>query len=106
LSCSSVWWLVVVVCIVIAARCGRELFFGLRRRTDFVLVQGDQVANDAVIELERALVLGERRGLGGEFGDDILAVLLPTDGVGELSATPMGDLGLLFCREQSVKAVD
>jgi outer membrane protein assembly factor BamB len=88
--------LILVVVIVVTARGGGQLFLGLRRRTDFVLVQSDEVANDTVVELESSLVLGQGSRLGGELGDDIVAVLAGADGVGELSPPPMRDFGLLF----------
>src|SRR2546423_4120430 len=103
---SSHWWLILVVVIVVTARRGSEIFLGLRRSTDFVLVQRHEIANDAVVELECALVLGERRRLGSEFGDDVIAVVFRADGVGELSTSPMGDFRLCGCMEQSVEAVD
>ena len=49
-----------------------------------MLVQRDEVADDAVVELEGALVLGQGGGLGRELGDDVVAVVAWTDGVGEL----------------------
>src|SRR5688572_9809313 len=51
--------LLVVVVIGIAAPSGRCLFLAHRGRPDLVLVQRDEVADDAIVELERALVLGE-----------------------------------------------
>ena len=71
-----------------------------------MLVQRDEVANDAVVELESSLVLRERSGLGREFGDDIVAVVLGADGVGELAPAPMRDLRLLRSVQESVEAVD
>src|SRR5215210_2012767 len=98
--------LILVVVIVVTARCRGQVFLGLRRSTDFMLVQRDEVADDSVIELERALVLGQGGGLGRELGDDVIAVLAGTDGVGELAPSPMRDLGLLLGAEHSVKARD
>src|SRR5687767_6517834 len=52
--------LILVVVVIVTARCLRsELFLTHRRRTDFVLVQRDEIANDAVVEPKGALVLGE-----------------------------------------------
>ena len=47
--------LILVVVVVVTSRglCG-ELFFAHRGSADFVLVQRDQIADDAIIELERA----------------------------------------------------
>ena len=59
--------LILVVVIVVTARCRGQVFLGLRWSTDFVLVQRDEVANDSVVELERALVLGQGGGLGREL---------------------------------------
>ena len=39
-----------------------------------MLVERDEVADDAVVELEGALVFGERLGIGVELGDDVVAV--------------------------------
>jgi hypothetical protein len=50
--------LILVVVIVVTARCRGQVFLGLRRSTDFVLVQRDEVADDSVVELESSLVLG------------------------------------------------
>ena len=77
------------------ARAARgQLFFGHRRSADFVLVQRDEIADDAFVELERALVLGQHRRLGGEPGDDVVAVLARADRVRELAASPVIDLDL------------
>ncbi len=57
-----------------------------------VFVQRDQVADDAVIQLDRAFVFGERGGLGTETCDDVVAGLAPPDGIGELSASPVVEL--------------
>ena len=82
----------VVVVVASRVRGGGQLFLGHRRRADLVLVQRDQVANDAVVELERALVLGERGGLGVERRDDVVAGLARADLVGELAAAPVVEL--------------
>ena len=51
--------ILVVVVIVTARGLSSELFIAHRGCADFVLVQRDQVADDAIVELERALVLGQ-----------------------------------------------
>ena len=71
-----------------------------------MLVQRDEVADDSVVELERALVLGKGGGLGRKLGDDVIAILPGTDGVGELAPSLMRNLGLLFGAEHSVEARD
>ncbi len=64
---SSHDWLILVVVVIVTACClCRHLFFAHRRCADFVLVQRYQVANDAAVELERALVLWQHGWLGGE----------------------------------------
>src|SRR6185503_7787087 len=98
--------LILVVVIVVTARGGSEIFLGLRRGTHFVLVQGDEVANNPIVELEGSLVLGESGGLGGELGDDVVAVFLGANGVGELAPSPMGDFRLLRGVQESVEAAD
>ena len=57
----------------------RELFFGHRRSADFVLEERDEVTDDAVVELDGALVLGERGGVGAEASDDVVAGLAASD---------------------------
>src|SRR6476661_7760172 len=51
-----------------------ELLFGHRRGADFILEEREQVAHDTAVELQRALVLGDARGLRFEAGDDVVAV--------------------------------
>jgi hypothetical protein len=50
---SSHCWLILVVVIVVTARCRGQVFLGLRRSTHFVLVQRDEVADDTIVEAER-----------------------------------------------------
>src|SRR4051812_37664603 len=49
--------LVLVLIIFVAPTRGEHLFLGHWRRTDLVFVERDEVAHNAVVELERALVL-------------------------------------------------
>jgi len=56
--------LVVVVIVTASRSLHRELFLTHCRSTHFVLVQRDEVADDAVVELERALVLRQHGRLG------------------------------------------
>jgi hypothetical protein len=46
------------------------------------------MADHAVIETDRALVFGNPGGLRLEAGDDVVAVLLGADGVGQLTDAP------------------
>src|SRR4051812_35310364 len=97
--------LLLVLVVVVAALLGeRELLFGHRRGADFVLEDGDQVANHAVVQLDRALVLGKPGGLGVEARDDVVAVLLATDRVRQLAPAPVIDLHLPGGPEQVVEA--
>ena len=59
-----------------------------------------------VVELERALVLGNPAGLGVEARDDVVAVLARPDRVRELAAAPVIDLHLAGRAEELVKAVE
>lgn len=64
---SSHFRLILVIVVIVAARClCSELFFAHRRGTDFVLVQRDQIADDATVELEGALVFGKHGRVGGK----------------------------------------
>lgn len=59
--------LILVVVVIVTPRCLHgELFFTHRRSADFVLVQRDEVADDAIVELERALELGKNRRVNRE----------------------------------------
>src|SRR5690349_18973555 len=64
-------FVVVVRCTACSLHC--DFFIAHRGRTDLVLVQGDEIADDAIIELERALILGENGRLGREARDDVVA---------------------------------
>ena len=71
-----------------------------------MLEQGDEVANDAVVELDRALVLGQRGGVGAEARDDVVAGLAAADRVGELAASPVIHVEIARVAEQAVKAAE
>lgn len=65
---SSHCGLILVVVVIVTARClCSKLLFAHRWGADFMLVQRDQIADDAIVELERALVLREYGGVGGEL---------------------------------------
>ena len=49
-----------------------------------MLVERDEVAYDPVVELERALVLGQGLGIGVEARDDVIPVLARADRVGPM----------------------
>ena len=67
-----------------------------------MLVERDEVAHDAIVELERTLVLGQRLGIGVEVGDDVVAVFARSDGIRELAASPVVGLDLAVGVEQPV----
>ena len=69
---------------------------GLRRCAEFVFVERDEVANDAIIELERALELGKGLRIGGEAGEDVIARFAASDLVGQLAPAPLLDLDFFF----------
>ena len=94
--------LVLVVVLLATTVGGGELFFRHRRSTELVLVESDQVADDALVELDRALVLGERRGVGGEASDGVIAGLAAPDWISELASAPVIDLEIARISEQSV----
>src|SRR6266542_2433343 len=98
--------LILVVVVIVAAGRGGELFLGHLRSAHLVFVEWDEVADDAVIELERSLVLGKHCRLGVKAGDDVVAVLARANGVGELAPSPMRHFRLRGGAEQSIEAVD
>src|SRR6185503_11800524 len=91
--------LVVVVIVAASRRLQRNLFVTQGRSADFVLVERDEVTNDAFVELERALVFRQNRRLRCEARDYVVAVFLGADGVGELAPSPMARLRLLGAAE-------
>src|SRR5215212_8272778 len=82
--------ILVVVVIVATSRCLHcQLFFAHRRSADFVLVQSDEIANDAIVELERSLIFRQNIRLCREARDYVVAVFLGADRIGELAPAPM-----------------
>src|SRR5215217_5800427 len=78
-------FLIVVIIRVAAHTGGRgELLLGELRRAQLAIVQRQEVANDSVVQPERALVLGERGGVGAVARDDVVALLLAADRISEL----------------------
>src|SRR5688572_24666485 len=86
--------LLVVVVVLIAPRAGRggELLFGELRCAKLTIVQRQEVADDAIVEPEGALVFRKRLRLGVVASDDVVTLLFASDGICELAATPMIDL--------------
>ena len=62
----------------------------------------DEVADHGIIELERALELGEDLALDAEARDDVVAGVLRPDLVGELASTPVVELDLILGAEEGV----
>src|SRR5678809_1009877 len=91
LFCGRRMLILVVVVVTRAPASSGDLFLGHRRRADFVLVQRDEVANDALIELERALELGKRSRFRFEVRDGVVARLATADGIGQLALSPVLD---------------
>src|ERR1700712_1554409 len=91
LFCGRRMLILVVVVVARAPTSGGDLFLGHRRSADFVLVQRDEVANDALIELQCALVFRKRGRFGFEVRDGIVAGLTTADGVRERALSPMLD---------------
>src|SRR6266567_3984488 len=81
--------LVVVVVLIAPHACGRELLLAQLGRAELAIMQCQEIADDAVVELERAVVLGKRGGVCRIAGDDVVALLLASDRVRELPASPM-----------------
>src|SRR5689334_19573014 len=98
--------LVLVVILVATTVGGGELFFRHRRSAELVLVESDQVANDALVELDGSVVLGERRGVGRELGDGVVAGLAASDRIRELAAAPVVDLEVARVSEQTVESTE
>src|SRR3954451_17447231 len=91
LFCGRRMLILVVVVVTRAPTSGGDLFLGHRRSADFVLVQRDEIANDALIELECALVFRKRGGLGFEVRDRVVSRLATADGIRQLALSPVLD---------------
>src|SRR5687767_99802 len=98
--------LLILVVVIAALLRERELFLAHRRRADFVLVDREQVADHAPVELERALVLGDAAGFSLEARDDVVAVLAWADRVGELATPPVIQGQLAGGAEELVEAIE
>src|SRR5258708_9244246 len=101
---ASIFLLVVIE--IATALSLSHLLLGHRRRSELVLVERDEVANDPIVKLECALVFGKRGRLGAEARDDVIASVAAADLVRELAATPVRELDVGRLAEQSVKAVE
>src|SRR5260370_34568095 len=101
---ASIFHLVVIE--IATALSLSHLLLGHRRRSELVLVERDEVANDPIVKLECALVFGKRGRLGAEARDDVIASVAAADLVRELAATPVRELDVGRLAEQSVKAVE
>src|SRR4051812_32302293 len=89
-----------------ATRGFGELLFAHRWSAEVVLVQGDEIANDAFVELDGALVLGQRGRFGAEARDDVVAGFAASDLISELATAPVRELHVGGFAEQSVEAVE
>ncbi len=103
---AHVLFLVVVVVLIAPHACGSELFFAQLWCSELAVVQRQEVADDAVVELERAVVLWKHGRVGGVAGDDVVALLLPSDGICELAATPVVDFQIGGLAEERVEALE
>src|SRR5262245_17908851 len=99
-------FLVLVVIGVATAAGGGKLLFTHRRRAEFMLEECNQVTNDAIIQLDRAFVLGERTGVGAEAGDDVITRLAASDRVGKLPSAPVVELKVFRVADQTVEAAE
>ena len=66
-------------------------------------MERDEITHDAVVELERALELGQHFRVDAEVRDDVVAVLLGADRIGELTTPPVIDGEVFGGAEQTVK---
>src|SRR5688500_5695281 len=99
-------WLFLVLLFFLAARIReRELFLGEFRRAELVLVHREQVSDDAVVQLEGALVLRQRGRFRAEARDDVVALFLAPDGVRQLTPAPVIDAHVGGGAEQGVDAL-
>lgn len=81
--------LVLVFVVIVAETRRSQLFFGDWRCSQLVLVEGDEVADNAVIEFERSFKLWQRFRIAFELSEDVVARFASSDFVRELTATPV-----------------
>src|SRR3569623_1383379 len=103
LFCGRRMLILVVVVVTRAPASGGDLFLGHRRSADFVLVKRDEIANDTLIQLQRALVFRKRGRFRLEVRDRVVARLATADGIRQLALSPVLD-GDINGTEQRVYA--
>src|SRR5690606_32435020 len=94
--------LVVVIARSVRARRNRH------RRSRLTLVQDDEVPQQLLVQLQQALELRQRFRRGVELHDHIAAGRLLSDGIGELTTTPVvtgGDLARAVLCQQLMVAI-
>src|SRR5689334_8660361 len=64
------------------------------------------MTDDAVIELDRTLIFGERGGIGGEASNGVVAGLAAADGVRKLATAPVIHLEVSRISEKAVEAAE
>jgi len=99
-------FLVLVVVLITTAVGGGDLFLGHRGSAELVLIERDEVTDDTVIELDGSLVFGQRRRLGAEPRDHVVAGLATPDGVRELASSPVIELEIAWISEEAVKSAE
>jgi len=68
-----------------------------------VLVERDQVANDSVVEFDRALVLWKCGGVGGKASDGVVTRFAASDRVSELAPSPVIHLQISRVAEKTME---
>src|SRR5438067_1945111 len=101
---ASIFLLIVVH--LAATRGFGKLLFAHRWSAEVVLVQSDEIAEHAFVELDGALVLRQRGRFGAEAGDNVVTRFAASDLVSELATAPVGELHVGRFAEQSVEAVE
>src|SRR5690606_29624944 len=96
-----------ILLVIVVATTGAVdiVIIGAWRGAELVLVQRDQPAEHSIVQLERALVLRQRTGLGVESCDDVGRRVAVLDLVGELATAPVVERYLFgVLRHESVEA--
>src|SRR5258708_38707570 len=89
---ASIFLLVVIE--IATALSLSHLLLGHRRRSELVLVERDEVANDPIVKLVCALVFGKRGRLGAEAREDVIASVAAAGLVHEPAAAPVREGGV------------
>src|SRR5439155_10133985 len=71
-----------------------------------MLEERDEMTNDAVVQLDGALVLRKRGRLRTEACDDVIAGFAPADGIGELATPPVIQLQISGITQKIVEAAE